>query len=369
MKTYKYRIYPNRTQEKKLVQTLDVCKNLYNKCLEERINLYKNELKSITAYEQMRKTDNYDIKELKEVHSQVLQHVILKLDNSFKGFFRRVKSGDKPGFPRFKSSYRFNGFCYPQSGFKLCDDKHLKLSKIGIIKIKLHRNPDGKIKNLTIKRNALGHWFASFVIDEKIDIQKVEIKSSIGIDLGCKSFATLSDGDTVEHPHYYQQSESRLSEIQSKYYKIKMRPFDDKKKIKVKKQLNKIHDKIRNQRMDFLHKLSTRFVNKYDLICIEDLNIKGMTENNFRNLNKSIMDSGWNQFSQYLAYKAENAGKHVVKVNPAYTSQICSSCGIIIKKELSERVHRCSCGFEADRDINAAINILSFGTKLFGASQ
>lgn len=369
MKTYKYRIYPNKTQEKKLMQTLNVCKNLYNKCLEERINLYKNESKSISAYEQIAKSGEYEIPEIKEVHSQVIQHVILKLDNSFKNFFRRVKSGEKPGFPRFKGINRFNSFTFPQSGFKICDESHLKLSKIGIVKIKLHRKFEGRIKCLTIKRDCCGHWFSCFVVDEVKNTIKVDVRTSVGIDLGCKTFATLSDGTRIEHPHYYRQSESKLAKIQSEYSKIKLRKNEDKKKIKVRKQLSKIHNKIQNQRNDFIHKLSTKLVKDFDLICIEDLNIKNMTDDNYRNLNKSILDGGWAQFISNIVYKAENAGKHCQKVCPAYTSQICSSCGFLVPKELSQRVHKCKCGLEICRDLNASINILSFGTKLFGASQ
>jgi putative transposase len=368
MKTYKYRLYPNRTQEKKLVQTLEVCKNLYNKCLEERISLYKNESKSIRAYEQIGKSGTYEVPDFKEVHSQVIQDVILKLDNSFQNFFRRVKTGGKPGFPRFKSSERFNSFTFPQSGFRLCDDSHLKLSKIGIVKIKLHRKFEGKVKRLTVKRDSCGHWFSCFVVDEIKTAIKTEVKTSVGIDLGCSTFAVLSNGTRVEHPHYYRESESKLAKIQSNYSKIKTRPYDDKRKIKVRKQLGKIHEKIKNQRNDFIHKLSTTLVREFDLICIEDLNIKGMTEDNYRNLNKSILDSGWSQFVSNIVYKAENAGKHCQKVCPAYTSQICSSCGTLVPKELHDRIHRCGCGLEICRDLNASLNILSFGTKLFSES-
>lgn len=364
---YKYRLNPNKTQVNKLVQTLDVCRNLYNKCLEERINLYNTKGESISAYAQINKSNSYNVGEISTVHSQVIQHTILKLDNSFKQFFTRIKKGDKPGFPRFKGLDRFNSFYYPQSGFRLNDDKHLKLSKIGIVKIKLHRKFEGRIKCLIIKRDSLGHWFACFVVmDNTAPKLKTTPKTSVGLDLGCQSFATFSTGEKIEHPHYYKASESKLAQIQARYSSLKQLPRDNKKKIKTKRLLNKTHNRVQNQRIDFTHKLSSKLINTYDLICVEDLNIKSMTEDNYRNLNKSILDSGWGQFIGQLVYKAEDAGKHVMKVNPAYTSQICSQCGTLVKKELSERTHKCPhCNLMLDRDVNAAINILSFGTKLF----
>jgi putative transposase len=353
MKTFKYRIYPNKTQLKTLTDTLETCRHLYNTCLEERITLYETEKKSTSAYTQI---NNHKISE--NVHSQVVQHVIFKLDNAFKQFFTRVKKGDTPGFPRFKGKNRMDSFCYPQSGFKLLDNKHLRLSKIGDVKIKLHQGIVGKIKCLIIKRNSLDQWFACFSVDDsEFKLPNVEIKSSIGLDLGCESFITLSNGEKVKHPHYYKKTEKKLKALQSKYSK--------RKTSKSKRQLQKLHNKVQNQRSDFTHKLSRSLVNSYDLICIEDLNILSMVGNNLNNLNKSILDSGWRQFSDYLSYKAEDAGKKVIKVNPAYTSQICSDCGTLVKKDLSERTHKCSCGLILDRDHNAAINILSFGTKLF----
>ncbi len=371
MKTYKYRIYPNKTQEKSLVDTLHICKNLYNACLQQRIEVYQKDGSSISAYDQMKikYQKGLNIKNIDDAYSNIRQQAILRLDTAFKNFFRRVKKGDsKVGFPRFKSVDRFNSFYYPrEQGFKLTDDfKHIFISKIGYIKIKIHRGFEGYIKGLIVKRNGIGQWFVCYIVDEDIKPIPVKVKTKVGIDLGCINFAVLSNGEKIKHPHYYRKSEEKLTKFQSKYSKIKHLPREDKGKIKVKKQLNRIHVKIQNQRHDFLHKHSRDMVNRFDLICIEDLNVKSMTEDNYHNLNKSILDSGWNQFSQYLTYKAENAGKFVVKVNPAYTSQVCSSCGSLIKKELSDRVFTCDdCGLIKNRDVNASLNILSLGTKLF----
>jgi putative transposase len=371
MKTYKYRLYPNKTQEELLKNTLIVCKNLYNICLEEKIKSYEEDGKNLSAFDLNKKIKDFDIENKTSVNAQVLQNVVARLDNAFTHFFRRCKKGDgeKAGFPRFKSFERYDSFCYPQSGFKILDDqRHLKLSKIGSVKIKLHRNFDGKIKNVLVKRDSLGRWYACLVVDESREmVSPKEIKSKIGLDLGCIDFVTTSDGNKIQHPKYYKKSEKELKKIQSKYSLLKSLPKEDKKKIKTKKKLSKLHTKIKNQRDDFLHKLSREFVNEFDLICVEDLNIKKMVsgDNNYRNLNKSILDGGWRQFLDYLSYKAEEAGKTVMKVNPAYTSQICSACGVLVKKTMSERVHSCSCGFTIDRDINASRNILSLGTKLY----
>ncbi len=371
LKTYKYRLYPNKTQEELLKNTLIVCKNLYNICLEEKIKAYKVDGKNLSAFDLNNKIKVFDIENKENVHSQVLQNTVARLDNAFTQFFRRCnKGGEKVGFPRFKSFERYDSFCYPQHGFKILDDqRHLKLSKIGSVKIKLHRNFDGKIKNVLVKRDSLGRWYACLVVDESREtISPKEIKSSIGLDLGCIDFVTTSDGNKIQHPKYYKKSEKELKKIQNKYSLLKSLPKEDKKKIKAKKKLSKLHTKIKNQRDDFLHKLSREFVHEFDLICVEDLNIKKMVsgDNNYKNLNKSILDGGWRQFLDYLSYKAEEAGKTVMKVNPAYTSQICSACGHMVNKDLSQRIHRCDkCGLVIDRDINASRNILSLGTKLY----
>ena len=183
--------------------------------------------------------------------------------------------------------------------------------------------------------------------------------------MGCEKFCVLSDGTTIDHPKYYKASQAKLAKAQRRYDKVKHLSRDNETKIKRKRTLLKVHTKINDQRNDFLHKLSRDFINTYDTIYMEDLDIKRMTKDNYRNLNKSILDSGWGGFREMLVYKAEDAGKQVILVNPAYSSQICSGCGAMVKKELSVRVHECpSCSLKIDRDLNAAINIKSFGTKL-----
>lgn len=365
IRNYEYRIYPNATQRRVLFNTLRVCKDLYNACLERRKTLYETTGKGMGVYTQIKERATYGI-DLSSVYSQVTQNVCARVDNAFKGFFRRVKHGEKPGYPRFKSLARYDSFTYPQSGFKILD-KHVVLSKIGTVKIKKHRElPEGsKIKTCTVRKNCLNQWFVVLSIEIPTEVVNTTGNDVVGIDVGCESFLTLSTGEKLEHPHLYKKFEKRLANAQAKYAKLKQRPKVDKAKRKAKYRKNKLYTKVKNQRKDFLHKLSRELVNRFDTLYVEDLNIKGMLKDNWRNLNKSICDSGWGYFIQYLAYKAEEAGKKVVKVNPAYTSQICSGCGYMVKKELSVRRHKCpSCGLDIDRDVNAAINILSFGTKL-----
>jgi len=354
VKYFKYRLNPNKTQQAKLLGTLSICRNVYNFSLEEKINLYKNNKQHINVYTQIKNIKNKNIPDIDLVYAQVIQSVIMKVDNSFKIFYTKIKKHDKCGLPRYKTIDSYNSFTYPQQGFKLIDNKHLKLSKIGTIKIKLHRPIIGIIKNLTIKRNKIGQWFACFGVDTSIDIKPIEIKNKVGIDLGCTNFAALSNDDIIENPHYYKKSQSKL-------FNLKKKSDITKNQLKIKR----LEIKIQNQRNNFLHQLSKSIIDKYDLICIEDLDIKHMLSLNYKNLNKSILDSGWYQFSLLLSYKAEKAGKKIIKVNPAYTSQICSSCGSMVKKELKDRTHSCACGLNIDRDVNAAINILSFGMKLF----
>lgn len=362
MKTFKYRLYPNKTQQSLLENTLLICQRLYNKCLDERITSYKETGKSPSLYDQCRSIRAHPSDNQEKIHTQVAQNTLQRLDTAFQNFFRRVKKGaEKPGYPRFKSTDRYDSFTYPQSGFKLLnEEKRIKLSKIGSVKIKLHRSFTGPIKTCTIKREGNNHWYVCLVVDEPKKQVEHQSSEAIGLDLGCITIVALSNGEKIEHPHYYRQSEQKLKKVQSKYA--------IKKSAKRKKQLIKLHTKIRNQRADFLHKTSRSIVDRFETIFVEDLNIRRMTTNNYRNLNKSILDGGWSTFIQQLCYKAEEAGGRVIKVNPAYTSQICSQCNTLVNKDLSDRVHSCACGLVIDRDVNAAKNILSFGTKLCNES-
>ncbi len=360
IKSFEFRIYPTKNQEVILNRTLTTCRNLYNSCLSDRkqqSNL--NKLKQtfqvfpwskpewINKYDQINNMTNTKTTFQKEVYSQVLQDVILRVDKSFKNFFR----GN--GYPRFQGRNRYNSFTYPQKGFKIISNK-LSLSKIGIIKIILHRPIEGTIKTCTIKKD-INQWYATFSCEIYNIIEKVPIINKIGIDVGLTSLLTLSNGIQIEPPQYLRLSENKLIKSQKKLSKKKNGSNNrNKQRIKVAK----VHRTIRNQRKDFNHKLSRMLVNTYDLIIFEDLQIKNMMQNH--HLAKSISDASWYQLQQFTNYKAEYAGKQVEFCNPRNTSKTCNICGNIQNILLSDRIFICSnCGNIEDRDINASINILN----------
>ena len=359
-KTHKYRIYPTSGQTKILLEWLNGCRILYNQSLHERKEAYKKDKTSINYYDQANK-----LRELKKederfnnIHSQVLQDVLKRLDKSFQNFFRRVKNGEKPGYPRFKSEDRFDSFIFPQSGFAIKEGK-LILSKIGNIKLKQHREipHEAIIKTCTIKRD-VDQWYVTFVVELlDIEIEKKKIESSVGIDLGLNEIATLSNGEKIDNPRWFRENEKKLVKEQRKLSR-KKRASQNRKKQKII--VANVHRKIRNQRKDFHHKLSKVLITDYDLIVFEDLKIKNMVKNKY--LAKSILDAGWNQLISFVSYKAAEAGKIVEFVNPKGTSQLCSSCGVEVKKTLAVRTHKCPyCGLVMDRDENAALNILNRG--------
>jgi putative transposase len=289
-----------------------------------------------------------------EVHSQVKQDVIRRLGKSFDAFFRRCKNGEaKVGYPRFKGKKRYNSFTYPQSGFSI-SGKKLKLSKIGEIKIVQHREIEGKIKTCTIRKDGK-QWYVTFSVVIENNVTPVEPVTFVGIDVGLNSLVTLSDGTHIDSPKYYRNTESELKRQQRNLSRKKKFSNNWKKQCD---KVNTLHRKIRNQRNDFNHKLSKELVNTYDFIAFEDLNVKNMVKNS--RLSKSIHDASWSNLIQITKYKAEEAGKFVELVNPCNTSQLCSNCGLKVKKSLAVRVHNCPhCGSVLDRDHNAAINILN----------
>lgn len=356
-KAYTFRIYPNKTQEVMFNRTLSICRHLYNDCLKERKRTAEmNDLKrqfevfpwgkpeSISYEDQANilsktKTDFH-----KEVYSQVLQNVLKRLDRSFQNFFR----GN--GYPRFKGRNRYNTFTYPQKGFEIKDGK-LLLSKIGRIRIFVHREIEGKIKTCTIKKD-VDQWYVIFTTEIDKEINKVPVETKIGIDVGLKSLLTLSTGEIIEPPKFLRQSEEKLVWEQRQLSKKKIGSANrNKQRIKVAR----VHRKIRNQRKDFAHKTSRMLVNTYDRIVFEKLQIKNMVKNHC--LAKSISDAGWYQLICLTISKAEEAGKVVTQVNPNGTSQTCI-CGYPVQKTLSVRIHKCPhCGLVLNRDHVSAILI------------
>ena len=355
---YKFRMYPNRQQEGMLDLTLETCRHLYNLALADRKNAYENENISRSYEDQAamltveKKNGNFKI-----VFSQVLQDVLRRLDKSFKAFFRRVKAGDEPGYPRFKGQGWYKSFTYPQAGFKLEGTK-LILSKVGYIRIFKHRGVEGKIKTCTIKKDKLGRWYA-ILVSEIEDVPQIEPTTIIGVDVGLKNQVATSTGETIQYPRYYVRAETLLAVAQRNLSR-KKKGSSNRQKAKIN--VARLHQKIQNNRDEFLHQVSRKLVDSADLIAFENLNIKGMLKNH--HLAKHIQDHAWGKLIQFTESKAAKAGKVVELVEARYTSQKCSQCGITVPKTLADRIHACpNCGLTMDRDINASVNIRTLGLR------
>jgi putative transposase len=361
-KSFQFRLRPTKKQAKLLQSHLDECRWLYNELLEQRKLAHEIDI-HLSKYQQSMLLPllKRERATLNQVHSQVLQNVVDRLDKAFQAFFRRCKAGEKPGFPRFRGMHRYNSFCYPQSGFSFVGGE-LKLSKLGSIRVKMHRSIEGEIKTCTVRRNASGDWDVSLSCEVNVE-PRTPKQEAIGIDVGLEHFATLSNGQKISNPQFFKHGEKTLAKAQRKLAKLKKGTKERRKQGKV---VAKVHERISNQRKDFCHKESKKIIDHYQYICVEDLNIKKMVEGS--HFAKSITDVSWNQFRQFLTYKAEEAGRKLGLVNPAYTTQDCYNCGHREEKKLSERMHRCShCGYTTTRDLNAAQNILALGLDGLGA--
>lgn len=355
-KSIKYRIYPSRSQVQLLNNTLDGCRLYYNHLLSQRKNGWEKDKKNYTCFEQQKINKDFLNKADYDIYAQVVQNVAVRIDLAFKAFFRRLKNGEKPGYPRFKSKDRYDSFTYPQRGWKI-EEKNISLSKFGKIKLIIHKNIEGNIKTCTVKREA-DKWYVIFVYETDRYETYSETNEAVGIDVGLSNFAIFSDETIIPNPRFFIQEEKKIAKLQSRRDKTKNK--------KLNKAIQKRHNKVKNKRKDFCHKLSRKIVNKYSKIFVEDLSINTMKED-MKYLSKSINDASWNLFINNLIYKAEDAGREIKLVNPAYTSQDCSNCSYRVKKKLSERTHNCpNCGLKIDRDLNAAKNILRIGLYSLG---
>lgn len=377
----------NEAQAEKLQWVLDRCRELYNAALQERKEAYKYTGKSISYVEQPRSLTEIkaDIRtEYQDIGAHVLQDVLKRLDKAMQAFFRRVKQGEKPGYPRFMSKARYDSFTYPdKAGWKLQENR-LHLSKLGSIKVKLHREMTGTIKTLTIKREG-AYWYAVFCCEmDKSEPLPVSYED-VGIDLGITHFAALSSGEFIDNPRHYRKAEKRLKKLQEALSRKKRGSHRRKKAVQA---VAKAHRKVRNQRADFQHKASRHIVNQFQVIVFEDLQTSNLAKrpkpkqdkeagaylpngaSAKAGLNKSITDAGWSQFVSMCTTKAAWAGRTLLKVSPRYTSQICPNCGAVRKKTLEERWHSCACGCELDRDTASAKVILDLGQQqLLGGTR
>ncbi|HEU5200618.1 MAG TPA: transposase [Ktedonobacterales bacterium] len=380
-KAFKYRLSPTPAQEQTFLFILRRCRELYNAALEERQAAWRMRKVSIGYAAQCHEL--LDIKAAfpayQEIAAHVLQDALRRVDKTFAAFFRRVKNGEKPGYPRFKSAQRYHSFTFPDSQRWKVEGHRLNLSGIGHVKVRLHRPIEGTIKTVTIRRD-VDQWYVTFsceVAEEPLP----RSDEAVGIDLGLLHFATLSTGETIENPRTYRRGLKRIKRWQHIKDRRKQRSHRRKRAAIT---LAKAHRKVRNQRQDFQHKAARTLVNRFGLLVFEDLKIVNMSqapepkpdpdqEGQYlpngaaakAGLNQSILDAGWGQFQQYCVAKAESAGRRVLFVNPYNTSQQCSGCKKLVPKDSDVRTHVClHCGLVLDRDHNAALNILCQGQEV-----
>ena len=356
-KTFKYRLYPTKKQAVALDEQLAEACRLYNAALQERRDAWKMRKTPISYYQQ-----NKQLREIRAAGDVSLanytacQDVLQRVEKTFHAFFRRIKSGKKAGYPRFKPLSQFHSYTFPKygNGCKLRANNKLYIMGVGAIKVKLHRPLAGQIKTVTIKKSC-GKWDACFSVILPSPAPLPATGNTTGIDVGLTSFAVLSDGTTITNPRYYQTAQAKLRRAQRR---VCRRQKTSNRRRKAVKHLQRVHTHIKNQRRDFHHQVSRRLINQYDVIAHENLNIKGLARSM---LAKPIGDVGWQSFLMILSDKAAEAGRQIVRVNPNGTSQRCI-CGTLVPKTLQDRWHACPhCQLSVPRDHAAALEILRLG--------
>lgn len=351
--SFKFRLYPTSAQAAFLDGELREACSLYNAAKQERDDAWKTCRKSINYYDQASQLKAMRADGcLTLANFSCCQDVLRRVDKTYKAFYSRVKRGDKPGFPRYRSAQRYDSLTFPSygDGCRLLPNGRLRIQGAGHIKVKLHRPIFGAIKTVTVKRDA-GRWFVCFAVECNANTLPAST-AAIGVDVGLNKFAVLSDGREIHNPRHRRNAEAKLRRCQRK---VARRRNDSNRGRKAALLFQRAHAHVRNQRADFQHKLSRQLVNQYGVIAVEDLNVKGIAGGM---LAKSIHDAGWSMFIAMLLYKAESAGRDVIHVDPRGTSQTCV-CGMSVPKTLADRWHDCpSCGLSASRDHVSAQVIL-----------
>jgi putative transposase len=361
-KTFQYRLYPTRKQTTTFIAWLKLCCETYNAALQERRDAYRMVGRSISYSQQCAELPACkEVRpDLAEVHAQVLQDVVKRVDLAFAAFFRRCAAGEKPGYPRFKARWRYDSLTFKQYGnsFDVQTSKKQKgtliLAKFGHVKMVMHRPLSGTPKTAIVKRTPTGKWYVSISCEEAEQGPLPRTGEPVGIDVGLKYFAYLSDGTTIENPRFFRREEHNLARAQRKRDTA---PRQSKERRKLNKRVARVHERIRHRRKNFIQQEAHRLIKQYGLIALEALIVRNMLKN--PKLAKSIADAAWSSFVHTLHAKAEEAERTIVRVNPAYTSQTCSACGQRQEMPLSVRVYECpSCGLVMNRDHNSSVNIL-----------
>lgn len=368
-KTFRYRLFPTPAQRQALQLQLDACRFVYNKALEARKEAWKQRQESISRFDTVNMLPQWKTEYpwLQGGHAEAMQETMIRLDLAFRAFFRRCKAGEKPGYPRFRGKDRYDSFTYPRErgNWRFLADGRLRLSKIGPVKIKLHRPLEGTPKTLTIRRDAVGNWYAYFSCIAEPKLLPVS-DEMVGIDLGLKTFAVLSNGEKIPRQRWMKRDTKDIARLQRKKERLAKGSAERRKAIHA---LQHAYQRQTNRRNDFAHQESRKLVNRYGLLVFEKLDIRDMQSNGNHAVNRGIADVAWGKFVQYTTYKAECAGRGMLLVNPRGTTQECSGCGAVVPKDLSVRVHDCPhCGLKLDRDLNAARNVLTRGLASLGAS-
>jgi putative transposase len=371
VRVYRYRICPTRAQDAALRETLERLRELYNAALQHRRDAYRKRGEGVSAYGQMRELAG--VREVRpeyaEIHTHLLQDALTRLDRAYRAFFRRVKAGETPGFPRFKGRGRYRTFTFKDAanhnGVRLlAGGKRVKLAGIGNVKVKLHRPVGGRIKQASVSLDGDGHWYIAFACADVPARPLPPLDTSVGIDVGITTFAALSDGAMVDNPRPYEMAQRSLATAQRR---VSRRKRGSKRRRKAVDLLAKQSARVQRVRLDFHHKTAHAIVQRFGSIAVEDLNIRGLAR---MRLAKQVHDAGWAQFTTILANKAESAGREFYRVDPRGTSQECSGCQERVPKGLRVRVHACPhCGLVLDRDVNAAVNVQARGHRVRGGAS